>query len=82
MLCRSCGENIRFVKTAGGKTMPINAKPDPEGTLVLIGTEFGEDVTVHHVGRPEPQLELMANPRYKSHFATCPDRHVWRKSRY
>jgi hypothetical protein len=78
VLCRSCGENIKFVKTKGGKTMPVNAEPDPEGTLT-INTDIhtGEEV-VEHVGKIDSQGTLWQEYRYRSHFATCPDRLVWR----
>lgn len=41
--CRSCGEYIAFLKTASGKSMPVDAESVTEGD-----EEFDKDVHVSH----------------------------------
>jgi hypothetical protein len=76
--CRSCGQRIRFVQTPSGKTMPVNAEAEPDGTLE-IREEDGVEV-VHHAGRAA-QDTLWPELRYKSHFSNCPSASLYRKSR-
>lgn len=35
-ICRSCGARIQWVKTATGKSMPVNAETAGEGERVYI----------------------------------------------
>lgn len=74
--CRSCGAEIRWIKTRNGKNMPV----DPEEYYVLEGavTENRQAITfVSGDGRiirgvtvrPENPLGEIC---YISHFATCP----------
>ena len=68
--CRSCGADVRLVRTAGGKTMPIDATPVPDGNVVLrrgIAT-----VTTS----PPPGEDT-----YVSHFTTCPNANDHRRTR-
>ena len=80
--CRGCGQEIAFIKTVKGKTMPVN--PDsvyfiPAGgpnTYVMI------DGTVQR-GR-EPDWTDQGKPTqigYISHFATCQKADSFRKKR-
>ena len=78
--CRSCGEKIMFVETKSGNVMPVNFKPDPTGSLVMREEE-GRRVVQGVTPIPNGQLSLLEERRYKSHFATCPDRDVWRNRR-
>ena len=79
--CRGCGAQIMFIKTAKGKTMPVDTNsvmfvPDlngknlyvrPDGD-VLRGCEAREEDKDKHIG-------------YISHFATCPKADDFRKTK-
>lgn len=69
MKCSSCGADIVWKITEGGKKMPIDSTPAPDGNLVFIG------LGAH------PVPEKWTGERYKSHFATCPDAKNFRRSR-
>lgn len=71
--CKSCNASIEWVSTPTGKKMPIDGDPAPDGNVVLRG---GKAVVLG----PEMLAELPANvPRFKSHFATCPNAAQHRK---
>jgi len=65
--CKSCGAEIRFVKTITGNTMPIDLTPTPDGIVQIFA---------NGIARVIPTDERAALPatavRYTSHFATCP----------
>ena len=76
--CRGCGQEIRFIKTVKGKTMPVN----PEKVWVRLANgekpylkRDGTFVTGEIVGDAydmnDPDSELIE--AYESHFATCPE---------
>lgn len=67
-LCRSCGAEIRWVVSSNGKSMPLDATPDPAG---LVAVHNG----VAHVGRNMVEGEQ----KFTSHFATCPNARDHRK---
>ena len=82
--CRSCGAQIFWAVTANGKRMPLDAQPHPEGNLVLR-TQAGPDgqealddpllcLSVAAVAKLEEHgiPARLGEPRYLSHFATCP----------
>jgi hypothetical protein len=73
--CRSCGAPIRWAQTELGRRMPLDAEPydgpEPAGLFVL---RAGVAVAV-------PPAVFDDEPRYRSHFATCPDRDDWRRPR-
>lgn len=81
--CRACGARIMFLKTAAGKTMPV----DEEGTFFLEvkdGPELfvlGDGVTMR--GQRVSPAQLMDADRfgYISHFATCTNPDFFRKPR-
>ncbi len=78
--CRGCGKDIAFIKTAGGKTMPVN--PDSVYFIPAGGpnTYVIADGTVQR-GR-EPAWEDQGRETtigYVSHFATCPAADSFRK---
>ena len=71
--CRGCGQEIAFIKTAKGKTMPVN----PEAVYFIPAggpnTYVMVDGSIQR-GR-EPDTEDWGKPAqigYISHFATCP----------
>lgn len=63
--CRSCKARIFWAKTTGGKQMPIDADSVQDGNLALVN---GEVIVV----KGDLFEEQLPEPRYKSHFATCP----------
>jgi len=71
--CRSCGALIVWALTEGGKRMPVDTQADPEGSLALWRAE-GE-------WRTKVIQSDWHGPRYRPHFATCPDAESWRRPR-
>jgi hypothetical protein len=73
--CSSCGSEIIWAKTENGKAMPLDAAPvDPtkvDGTCLLI------DGVARFGAIDAPTRE----PRYVSHFATCPNAAKHRRKR-
>ncbi len=61
--------------TAAGKSMPIDARPVPDGNVVYDGTG-PERVRVLKKGDDD-----LGQQRYKSHFATCAFADRFRKPR-
>ncbi len=69
--CKSCGAEIFWAKTTGGKNMPLDANPAMNGNIALDGD------TARVV---EPDMGAL-DARYTSHFATCPAASQHRKPR-
>jgi hypothetical protein len=63
--CRSCGQEIGFVKTKKGKNMPINAESFTDEDLEIL-SRVGETLDYRH-------------GEHESHHATCPHAGDWRK---
>lgn len=77
--CRSCGAQVVWVKTAGGKNMPCN----PEHTYYKQ-TEGGREKIVTPNGEVlsctiDIDKEKATGRGYISHFATCPYANVHRR---
>lgn len=75
--CR-CGASIFFALSTVGKAMPIDAEPVVGGNLMLSQTNDGK--LVASVDNAASAL-LLPEPRYVSHFATCPDAAKFRRPR-
>lgn len=72
--CRTCGAEILWLRTAAtGALMPIDRVPVVDGNVAIL------DGKAHVIKGDlfEPMIE--DGPRYKSHFATCPDAQKHRK---
>lgn len=69
--CRSCGAEIIWAITPAGRRMPVDAAPDPTGTLRLAQEPY--NVTVVVAGPSDEE------PRHRPHFATCPQANEWRR---
>ncbi len=70
--CRSCGKQIVWVKTAGGKNMPCDSnfiyyKAIPGGKEKIV-TPNGEVIS----GTTNVDHDEADGWGYMSHFATCP----------
>lgn len=63
--CRSCGAEVIWVKTAKGKSMPLEACAPSEGNIRIT-----DNVAVYGQKGSGP---------YISHFSTCPQAGDWRK---
>lgn len=72
MCCRSCGAAVYFITTPAGKPMPVDVLV--RGGLVPRARRL---VPNDH-GTASPTEER--NGRGVSHFATCPDSPMWKKS--
>jgi hypothetical protein len=69
-LCRSCGAPVFFrIHVVSNKSMPIDARPNPSGNVVLEGERF-----FRVTSEPTPGVT-----RYTSHFQTCPNARAWKK---
>lgn len=71
--CKSCGKEIIWVKTSGGKAMPCDAEPvtyrEEKGGSRKIVTPNGEILSGELTDDPDRATGI----GYISHFATCPD---------
>lgn len=70
--CRSCAAPILWVRTSKGKLMPLDAEPCADGNMVVVD---GVAFTAYTLDFEQDR------PRYRSHYATCPQAKEWRKSR-
>ena len=69
--CRGCGQEIAFIKTEKGKTMPVN----PEALYFIPGggpnTYVMIDGSIQRGREPDETDTEKAWIGYRSHFATC-----------
>lgn len=77
-ICKGCGRLIGWIRTPGGKNMPVDYEPvlywkDPAGKQKIV-TPGGEVVSARLFGTSE----ACAGKGYKSHFATCPKAEAFR----
>ena len=64
--CRSCGVSIHWCVTEKGERIPMDDFPHEDGNMVIV-------VENHVCVARKPLLLLERDlPRYRSHFATCP----------
>jgi hypothetical protein len=73
--CTTCQAPVIFVKSAANpmKSVILNAEPDPTGNTVIIDGQAKVDTGDMYDVVP---ADL---PRYKSHWATCPQAAEWRQ---
>lgn len=79
--CRACGARIMFLKTAAGKTMPVN-----EVAVFFRKEETGKGLFVQGDGTTARGTLVDAMEQgdgfgYISHFATCTNPDFFRKPR-
>ena len=60
--CLACGAQIIHVETVGGTRLPVDAKPDASGTIVIVTAA---------ICRALKKGETWQGPRYTRHHATC-----------
>ena len=70
--CRSCGADVHWAITTGGKRMPVDAEPTPNGNLLLEKDDTGGWI----VWPANTGADL---PLHTSHFASCPNASHHRK---
>lgn len=74
--CKSCNADIVWSYTRNAKRMPVDAKPDPKGNIVLTERD-GAAPSASYVG----SFEQTDAPHYFSHFMSCPFAETHRKAR-
>lgn len=70
--CNSCGAPIRWERTTAGKRIPLDPAPVPDGNVVIVDNGDGTTMAMVLAG-VALRLSGDAVPKFKSHFATCPD---------
>lgn len=74
--CRSCGQRIVWVWTEAGKRMPVDPDPVQDGNVRSLrgDGQLFESALVEVVPRDsgDTLFGAVTEPRYVSHFATCP----------
>lgn len=76
--CSTCERPILWALSERGKPIPIDPQPRADGNIVLRALGGVED-RVAHVLKPDETAS--AEPRYVSHFATCPQAETHRRRR-
>lgn len=72
--CKRCPAQILWVASRGGKAMPLDAEPVPDGNIWLDHEGFARYLKKGEVP-PEGAL------RYVSHFSSCPFGPSFRKGK-
>lgn len=77
--CKGCGEEIIFVKTVRGKSIPCNAGAVPywarKGAKYKVVTPNGEVISCDYSGK----IGRETGTGYIPHWATCPVADRFRK---
>ena len=76
--CRSCGRRITWLRTPGGKSIPVDEDPTDDGNIV-IDVEHSQLVAQVYRNAEMARTFAAGEPRYVSHFVTCPDAPEWRR---
>lgn len=79
--CKSCGAAVMFVKSERGKTMCLNAAPDPERGNVIVSRDSGHELARVLNAEHAKTVRALGDEVYLSHHATCPDAQRWNKTR-
>ena len=81
MKCTSCGAEIFFARTMRGRRLPLNAAPDPgRGEhLMAGGTAVHLRASAPEERRYAEEAAARNQPRYLTHYATCPQAGQHRK---
>lgn len=76
--CRSCGAPIYWAHTENGKPIPVDVAPAHDGNVLLTLNRATGQLKAEVYGAKNRHNIPPGRNRYKSHFATCPDRDDWR----
>lgn len=80
--CESCGRIIKWCVTQAGERMPVDDEPHEHGNIVIEPPKVpgGNPIAIVTQRRVPGQEGLFTDsitdetrPRYRSHFATCPN---------
>lgn len=71
--CKACRAPVRWAKTEGGKTIPLDVETRVGGNLMIVNEPIGGPPVVRVVP-VEPGVR-----RYFAHFASCPAAASFRK---
>jgi len=75
--CKSCGAEIRWIKTPAGNVMPCNTEPveywDGYGGTTKVVTETGGVVPASLEQPSLFDLDVPPKTGYIPHWATCPN---------
>ena len=74
--CEYCGLRITWLETAGGQKFAVDEDPSPAGNIVVIS---GTMARVYRDAKTAKE-QWPDEPRYLSHFATCPQPGQWRRA--
>lgn len=74
--CRSCGSSIRWAATKKGKLLPVDAEPNPAGSVELRERPGAIPVAIVHSAGDRP----LFGDRYLPHWAACPQADEWRST--
>lgn len=79
--CRAaeCRRPIIWTVTSAGKSMPVDAEPVPDGTI-LVEEALGQ-LRSRVLSGPEREWSWVQGRKHTSHFATCPAASTFRKPR-
>lgn len=79
--CRSCDAPVLWaIVRKGGKRIPLDPDPVDNGNIAIIGEredQYGKSPLVEY--RATDPLPGMSEPKYVTHFATCPNAQQHRK---
>ena len=67
--CRSCGAPVRWVTMPSGRSAPLDPEPHPDGNVVMVSATRARPLTANRIA----QAGKLPEPRYRSHFVTCPN---------
>ncbi len=70
--CSSCQAPLWWVLTEGGRRMPLDPDPTPQGNVIVTGQDARPPVVKVLGGSPLAQARASGRDMYTSHFATCP----------
>lgn len=77
--CRSahCDAPIKWLRTASGKRIPVDAEPNSDGNVQLAWVG-GEQVAIVLNAADRAAAQVDGCELYMPHHATCPDVGRWR----
>lgn len=75
-VCKSCKAPIFWAKTEFDKLMPVDAKPKPNGNVIILTSGKAKVLTETQMALWSAQWE---GKFYTSHFATCSGKHRRKK---
>lgn len=67
--CHICGAHIEWAFTEGGKRMPLDIEPHPNGNVVIAEVHRDGQRTVHVLNKAEMATDR--RQRRLSHHVTC-----------